>query len=135
MSRTFWPAAPCCSAIPPIRPVRAKTSSPTYSSGLLTGGPTEPDDRPEFARIAFSKILGIEDVHINFSEPLRINNQPGFQTVAQAKDANTGTDIMVAQWLRFAGGNFLQMIGIATADAWPDAQTRLRTVRDSIDLR
>jgi hypothetical protein len=116
-------------------PAGKENLKPHLFIGAFEGGPTEPDDRPEFARIAFSKILGIEDVHINFSEPLRINNQPGFQTVAQAKDANTGTDIMVAQWLRFAGGNFLQMIGIATADAWPDAQTRLRTVRDSIDLR
>jgi hypothetical protein len=103
--------------------------------GAFTGGPSEPDNRAEFARAAFSQIVGIEDVHINFSEPLRINNQPGFQTVAQAKDVRSGTTIMVAQWLRFGGGSFLQMIGMATADAWPDAQTRLRAVRDSIDFK
>jgi hypothetical protein len=102
--------------------------------GAFPGGPTEPDSRAEFARDAFSQIVGIEDVHINFSEPLRITNQPGFQTVAQAKDARSGATIMVAQWLRFGGGSFLQMIGIASTDAWPDAQTRLRAVRDSINL-
>ena len=102
--------------------------------GAFPGGPSEPDDRAEFARAAFSQIVGIEDVHINFSEPLRINNQPGFQTVAQAKDARSGRNIMVAQWLRFGGGSFLQMIGMAAADTWPDAQTRLRAVRDSIDV-
>ena len=103
--------------------------------GAFTGGPAEPADRAEFARVAFGNILGIEDVRLSYSEPLRIDNLPGFQTVAQAKDAHTGADIMVAQWLRFAGGSFLQMIGMATTDAWPDAQTRMRAVRDSIDLK
>ena len=44
---------------------------------------------------------------------------------------------MVAQWLRFGGGSFLQMIGIASTEgclAIYDAQTRLRAVRDSINL-
>jgi hypothetical protein len=42
---------------------------------------------------------------------------------------------MVAQWLRFGGGAFLQMVGMAQADGWTDALTRLRTVRDSIQAR
>jgi hypothetical protein len=42
---------------------------------------------------------------------------------------------MVAQWLRFGSGGFMQMIGIAKADGWPAALTRLRTVRDSIQLK
>jgi len=115
-------------------PGGAQDLKPHLFIGAFPGGPTEPDSRAEFARDAFSQIVGIEDVHINFSEPLRITNQPGFQTVAQAKDPRSGADIMVAQWLRFGGGSFLQMIGIASTDAWPDAQTRLRAVRDSINL-
>ena len=103
--------------------------------GAFPGGPTEPDQRAEFARVGFDQITGIENVHITISEPLRIGNQSGFQTVAQAKDSRTGSDIMVAQWLRFGGGSFLQMIGMAATDKWPDAQTRLRTVRDSIDIK
>jgi hypothetical protein len=99
------------------------------------GGPAAADDRAEFARVAFGEILGIENVKILMSEPLRIGNQPGFQTVAQAKDAHTGTDVMVAQWMRFGSGGFIQMIGMARADAWTDAQTRLRAVRDSIDVK
>ena len=113
----------------------AQDLHPHLFIGVFPGGPSEPDDRAEFARDAFSQIAGIEDVHINFSEPLRIGNQPGFQTVAQAKAVRSGTDIMVAQWLRFGGGSFLQMIGMAPADVWPDAQTRLRAVRDSIDVK
>ncbi len=103
--------------------------------GVFPGGPKEPDDRAEFARVAFSQIIGIENVKVSISEPLRINNQPGYQTVAQAVDARTHTAIMVAQWLRFGGGAFMQMIAMAPADKWVDAQSRLRTVRDSIDLK
>jgi hypothetical protein len=103
--------------------------------GAFPGGPTEPGDRAEFARITFSQILGIEDVRTFISEPLRIGNQAGFQTVARAKDAHSGADITVAQWLRIGGGGFLQMIGMARTDAWPAAQMRLRAVRDSIDTK
>ena len=101
----------------------------------LPGGPAEPDDRATFARVAFDSIAGIRDVHIQIAEPLRIGNQQGFQTVAQAKDGKTGSDIMVVQWLRFGGGAFMQMIGISRADVWGGELTRLRTVRDSIDLK
>jgi hypothetical protein len=99
------------------------------------GGPDEASNRAEFARLAFGDIVGIRDVQIAMSEPLRIGGQAGFQTLAQAKDAHTGADIMVAQWLRFGSGGFLQMIGIARTEAWTDALTRLRAIRDSIDLK
>jgi hypothetical protein len=97
------------------------------------GGPSEADDRAQFARLAFEQIVGIKDVHITMSEPLRINSQAGFQIMAQAKDAHSNADIMVAQWLRFGGGAFMQMIGMAKADGWTTTLTRLRTIRDSIE--
>ncbi len=97
------------------------------------GGPSEPGDRAEFARAAFQQIIGIKDVQITMAEPLRLGGQPGFQTMAQAKDAGTGGDVMVAQWLRFGSGGFLQMIGVARTDMWPAELARLRTVRDSVD--
>lgn len=99
----------------------------------LPGGPVEPGERANFARIAFDAIGGIKDVRVQMSEPLRIGGQPGFQTLAQAKDSKSDTDVMVAQWLRFGSGAFLQMVGIARADVWGDELNRLRTVRDSID--
>ena len=99
------------------------------------GGPTEKDDHAQFARMTFGQIVGIKDVQITMSEPLRIGGQSGFQTTAQAKDMKTGDDIMVAQWLRFGTGGFMQMIGMAKADGWPAALTRLRAVRDGIQLK
>jgi hypothetical protein len=99
----------------------------------LQGGPIDANNRDTFARLAFDEIGGIRDVHITMAEPLRIGGQAGYQTVAQAKDTQSGTDIMVVQWLRFGSGGFLQMIGIARADAWADVFNRLRAIRDGVE--
>jgi hypothetical protein len=98
----------------------------------LAGGPEEAADRDNFARVAFGQIVGIRDVQLQDAGPLRIASQAGYQTLAKAKDAGTGADVMVVQWLRFGSGGFLRMIGIARADAWPEMFGRLRAVRDSV---
>jgi hypothetical protein len=98
----------------------------------LPGGPEEVADRGNFARVAFGQIVGIKDVQLQDAGPLRIASQPGYQTLAKAKDGGTGADVMVVQWLRFGSGGFLRMIGIARADAWPEMFGRLRAVRDSV---
>lgn len=101
----------------------------------MPGGPQNPDDRANFARFIFDTIVGIKDVQITESEPLRIGTQPGFETVAQAKDATSDKNVMVVQWLRFANNGFLQMIGISQANLWLAELSKLRAVRDSVDLR
>ncbi len=101
----------------------------------IPGGPAEPDQRANFARLSFGEIGGIKDINVMISEPLRIGGQSGYQTMAQAKDVRTGTDVMVVQWLRFGGGGYLQMIGVARADTWTATLARLRTVRDSVELK
>jgi len=98
----------------------------------LPGGPEETADRDNFARVTFSQIVGIKDVQLQDAGPLRIASQPGYQTLAKAKDVGSGADVMVVQWLRFGSGGFLRMIGIARADAWPEMFGRLRAVRDSV---
>jgi hypothetical protein len=98
----------------------------------LPGGPEEPADRENFARVAFGQIVGIKAVQVQDAGPLRIDSQPGYQTLAKAKDAGSGADVMVVQWLRFGSGGFLRLIGIARADAWPEMFGRLRAVRDGV---
>jgi hypothetical protein len=98
----------------------------------VPNAPTGNEERADFARYAFNSIAGIKDIHLTMSEPIRMDNQQGFETVAQAKDANTNTDIMVVQWLRFDGSRLLQMVGISHADIWSKELPRLRTMRDSI---
>jgi hypothetical protein len=101
----------------------------------MPGGPAEPADRSNFARTTFQQIFGIKDVQVQDAEPLRIGNQQGFETLAKAKDAQSDTDLMVVQWLRFGTSGFLQMVGTARADSWPTTLNRLRAVRDSIDTK
>jgi len=99
------------------------------------GGPSEPGDRAEFARLAFGSIADIKDAHLTMSEPLPFQGQPGFQSMGDAKDARTDADIKIVQWLRFGGGGYLDMVGIARAETWIATLARLRIVRDSIDLK
>jgi hypothetical protein len=99
----------------------------------MPGGPAEPDDRANFARMSFNEIAGVKDVHITMSEPLRMGGQPGYQTMAEAKDARNGNDVIVVQWLRFGSGGFLQMTGVARADHWTAVLARLRAIRDSVE--
>jgi hypothetical protein len=101
----------------------------------IPNGPRTDEERAQLARYAFNSIAGVKDIHLTMSEPVRMDNQQGFETVAQAKDANTNGDVMVIQWLRFEGSGFLQMVGISRADIWSTELPRLRTMRDSIVLK
>ena len=101
----------------------------------VPGNPPEPDQRADFARLMFNEIGGIRQVRITMSEPLRIGGQSGFQTMAEAQDVRSGADVRVIQWLRFGGGGYLQMVGIGGADGWTNVLSRLRAVRDSVELK
>lgn len=102
----------------------------------IPGGPQDINQHANFARLSFNEIGGIKDVQISLSEPLRMNGQSGYQTMAQAKDAQNGSDLMVVQWLRFGGEGYLQMVGLAPAsDNWTSVLARLRTVRDSVETK
>jgi hypothetical protein len=97
--------------------------------------PAGNEERADLARYAFNSIAGIKDIHLTMSEPIRMDNRQGFETVAQAKDTNTNGDIVVVQWLRFEGDHFLQMVGISRADVWSTELPRMRTMRDSVAMK
>jgi hypothetical protein len=65
---------------------------------------------------------------------MRIGGLPGYEIRAQAKGFND-EPIMVAQWLRFSGGNFLRVIGVGRKDDWDALFTRFRALRDGIEFR
>jgi hypothetical protein len=102
---------------------------------VVPGGPTDPEQRSAYARDAFDTIGGIKDIQTTMAEPVNINNEKGFETVASAKDTSTGAPLMVVQWLRFGGTNSLQMVGISRADIWDTELSRLRAMRDSIQMK
>jgi hypothetical protein len=101
----------------------------------VPGGPSDTDRRFDFARLAFGSIGGIKDVQFTMSEPVRINDREGFETVAHAKDVANGSDLMVVQWLLFGNGSTLQIVGISRAAIWDRELARLRAIRDSVSFR
>jgi hypothetical protein len=103
--------------------------------GVLPGGPGIGADRDAFARNVFATVPGLTDVRLTGSEALRIAGQTGHQIMATGKDARTGAEVNVVQWLRFGGGGFLHMVGVAPKDAWLKAYTRFRAIRDGIEPR
>ena len=43
-----------------------------------------------------------------------------------------GADVTVVQWLRFGGGGYMHLVGVARTDAWAQAYPRFRAVRDGM---
>jgi len=119
------------------QPIRAlgQALNARFLIAALPGGPSTSAERDSFARAAFDDIGGFKDIHVTMAEPLRIDGQPGYETVAQAKETPSGEDVMMVQWLRFGNGGFLQMVGVVRAGAWNEVFKRLRTVRDSVQLK
>lgn len=108
---------------------------PLFLISTGPGAPTEAAERATFARRAFGSLPGLKDIRLTRAEPLRINGQPGFEILAEAKDEKTDTDITIVQWLRFGGGGHLRLLGVARKDAWDKFYPRFRAVRDGIEAR
>jgi hypothetical protein len=98
----------------------------------VPGGPITSQQRANLARDAFRSIQGLSDVQVTMSEPVRVESQEEFETVASAKDAGSGVSLMVIQWLLFGDGGFLQMVGVSRNDIWESELTRMRRIRDGI---
>ena len=88
------------------------TEQPQLVIAAAPGGPPTARDRDQFARDAMSGLPPLKDVRIVSSEPMRIGGQPGHEVRAQAKDAQTGADIEIVQWLRFGTGAYLRILGL-----------------------
>jgi len=97
------------------------------------GVPERPDDRARFARDMLSA-SPLRDLAPQSADAMRIGGFPGFEIRAQAVGPN-GEPIMLAQWMRFSGGNYLRVIGVGRKDGWDALFTRLRAVRDGIEFR
>ena len=113
----------------------APTVEPHIIVAIAPGGPEQAGERENFARDVFASIPNLKDIRFNGSEALRIGGQPGHQIMANAKDPATGAEIAIVQWLRFGGGAYLHMVGVAPMDEWLKAYGRFREVRDGIEPR
>jgi hypothetical protein len=102
---------------------------------IAPGGPAQPSERDRFANEIFSSIPNLKDVRITSSEPLRIAGQQGHQIMARGRDGGGGDEITIVQWIRFGGGAYVHMVGVARTDGWLEAYSRFRKVRDGIEGR
>ena len=109
--------------------------APHIFVAVAAGGPAQAGERENFARDVFAATPNLKEVRITASESLRMAGQQGHQIFATAKDPATAAPLTVVQWLQFGGGAYLQLVGVAHADAWKDAYPRFRAVRDAIDPR
>jgi len=125
------------------------------TSALLTDGPQDDIDvaqpfmlisigaitaaqlaeRDTFARESLRSIPGFIDVQVTSAEAQRIRGQAGYEVRADAKNAKTGADVTLVQWLRFSSTSFLRMIGIVPKERWSEAFPRLRAIRDGVEPR
>ena len=99
------------------------------------GGPQQTGDRDQFARNALSGLPPMKEVRIASSESMRIGGQAGHEIRALGKDAQTGAEIEIVQWLRFGTGAYLRILGLAPKESWTEAFTRFRAVRDGLEPR
>jgi hypothetical protein len=102
---------------------------------IAPGAPQQAGERDKFARDAFADVPNFKDVRLQTSEPLRLGGYPGHQIVATGTDLATGAPVTIVQWLRFGGGAYMQMIGVARTEVWLAAYGRFRQVRDGIEPR
>lgn len=109
------------------------SNQPYVIVSIGRGAPEQPDDRARFARDTLSS-APMRNLSVQSADAMRIGGFPGFEIRAQAVGPD-GKPIMVAQWMRFSGGNFLRVIGVGRKDGWDALFTRLRAVRDGIEFR
>jgi hypothetical protein len=110
-------------------------AAPFMVIGLMTGGPTQPEDRARFADQAARAIPGMHSGRITMSEPVRIDGMAGFETRIDATSGRDNTPVTLVQWLRFGGQGTLRTIGSSPRDQWETAFPRFRAVRDGIEPR
>jgi hypothetical protein len=118
--------------------IDAEAAEPQGKAQLIVaaaqGGPTQARDRDLFAHDMFVSIPNLKDVRVTSSESLRIGGQQGHQIMARAKEATTGTDVTLVQWIRFGAGGYMHLVGVARSPDWADAYPRFRAVRDGIEV-
>ena len=99
------------------------------------GRAPRPQERDSFARLALGGLPPLKDMRITGSEPMRIAGQQGHEIRAEGRDAATGAEINIVQWLRFGTGVYLRYVGFAPKEGWTDSFQRFRQVRDAVEPR
>lgn len=111
------------------------TEQSQFMVAIASGAPTQNEDRGVFARQLLAGFPIAKEMRVTFSEPIRISNQQGYEIRAEGKDAHSGGDLTMVQWLRFGGGGYLRVIGVSAKEKWAELFPRFREIRDGIEPR
>ena len=95
--------------------------------------PSQMEDRGRFARDLLAQ-SPLRELTLQSAEQMRIGGTPGFEIRGRAEDMNNNK-VTVVQWVRFIGGGFIRIVGIAPNDRWDEMFNRFRAVRDGIEMR
>jgi hypothetical protein len=106
-----------------------------FVAAVAPGGPAQPGERGDFARRSVATMPGFKEMRITSAEPIRLNNQPGFEVRAEAKNARSDLDVSIVQWIRFGSGGYLRMVGVSPRTEWDRTYPRFRAIRDGITPR
>lgn len=108
----------------------------TQAFAVVTMGRAPPDrmeDRGRFARDLLAA-TPVRDLTVTSAEPMRISGTSGYEIRAKAQGA-TGEPITLVQWIRFGGGGFVGIVGIARNDDWDAMFNRFRALRDGVEIQ
>jgi hypothetical protein len=115
-------------------------SEPPPDSAILmvsvgSGAPPHPDERGQFAQNLLRNIQGYTNLRLVSAEAMRVRGQPGYEVRLEGNSMPDNTEVSIVQWLRFQGGGFIRMVGIAPRAKWNESFTRFRAVRDGVEPR
>jgi len=108
---------------------------PQFVIAVANGLPVEAAERENFAKQTMGLLSNFKDMHLTFSEPLRIGGLQGYELRADAKDQRKNADVSIVQWIRFGTGGYMQMVGVSPKDKWADNFPHFRAIRDGVDVR
>jgi hypothetical protein len=91
------------------------------------------DDRGLFSRDLLTH-APLRELTLQSGEEMRINGTPGFEIRGRAQDIHNN-NVSVVQWVRFLGGGFIRIIGVAPSEQWDAMFNRFRAVRDGVTMR
>lgn len=109
--------------------------SALFMISVGAGAPSQADERGKFSQDLLRGIQGYENLRLVSAEPMRVRGQPGYEVRIEGNSIPDNTEVSIVQWMRFQGGSFIRMIGIAPKSKWSESYPRFRAVRDGVDRR
>lgn len=109
--------------------------SPVLMVSIGTGAPSHSDERAQFSQNILRNIQGFSNLRMISAEAMRVGGQPGYEVKLEGNSLPDNTEVTIVQWMRFQGGNYIRLVGVAPRVKWNENFTRFRAVRDGVDIR